>query len=88
MTDTPVDISPEAVELLAKDLDNADPWEHFGGWEQAAMLRALRSALTASERLLRDVGTGGRFSLSAVNSDEADAWYVERDSILAKGEAK
>lgn len=79
---TPVDIGEVAVDNAASYLDETNyP-------QSAAMLRALRAALTAAEKLLRDVGTDGRFSLSAVNSDEADAWYDERDAFLSKGVKK
>lgn len=53
-TPTPVDISPEAVELLAE-------WCESGGRQcptalrPSAMLRALRSALTAAEQRIAEL---------------------------------
>lgn len=42
----------------------------------------LRSALTARDDLLRQVGIGGPFHLVAVSGDDADAWYEKRNELL------
>lgn len=77
-------ISDERLDILA-GIAERSCFTASGTTEVAKALRelqALRLSATASEKLLRDVGTDGRFSLSAVNSDEADAWYEARDAIL------
>ena len=79
---TPIDTSAAAVDRMLTRMD-VEMIEYSLCDDAKAFIRALAAERDAAVKLLRDVGTDGRFSLSAVNSDEADAWYDERDAILA-----
>jgi hypothetical protein len=86
MTDTPapVDISPDRIEIIARGCDSM-------GWDSAAAdVRALRSALTARDELLRDLGAAMQdFAADPDRPAHVFHYWLDRISaILAKGETK